>query len=143
MIVAMKNFIPDRPAVSAEKTSSPSPINHQIYAAACPPRPSRPAVEPAVGRAPQQATTIDPQPGPAPAQPEQEDSPARPGVPSEPKLAPGSVGDPPPDPGPSQSTFANPFSPSEAPPPYVPLFTSVPDLRVGFSINKNPFVRPR
>ena len=38
MIVAMQNFIPDRPAVSSEKKSSPSPINHQIYAAACPPR---------------------------------------------------------------------------------------------------------
>jgi hypothetical protein len=53
------------------------------------------------------------------------------------------VEDPPPDPGPSQPTFANRFTTSEAPPPYVPLFTSVPDLRVGFSIKKNPFVRPR
>ena len=58
------------------------------------------------------------------------------------QAAPGSAGDAPPDPGPSQSTFANRFTPSEAPPPYVPLFTSVPDLRVRFSI-KNPFVHPR
>jgi hypothetical protein len=91
MIVAMQNFIPDRPAVS-EKKSPPAPIHPQIYAAAW--------------RDPQQATTIDPQPSPAPAQQEQEDSP---GVP-EPKLAPGSVGDPPPDPGPSQP------SPTDLPP---------------------------
>jgi hypothetical protein len=74
--------------------------------------------------------------GPAPAQQEQEDSPA----------CPASVGDPPPNPGPSQSTFANRFIPSEAPPPHVPLFTSVPDLGVPLPIKKNPFnpfVRPR
>jgi hypothetical protein len=131
MIVAMQNFIPDRLAVSSspqrasEKNSAPAPTQSQIYAAAW--------------RGGQQATTIDPQPGPAPAQQEQEDSP---GVP-EPKLAPASVEDPPPDPRPSQSTFANRFTPSEAPPPYVPLFTSVPDTRVGFSIKKNPSARPR
>ena len=34
MIVAMQNFIPDRPAVSSEKKSSPAPIPAQIYAAA-------------------------------------------------------------------------------------------------------------
>jgi hypothetical protein len=124
MIVAMQNFIPDRLAVSAEKKSSPARPNPQIYTPAW--------------RAGQQATTIDPQPSHAPAPQEQEDEP---GVP-EPRLAPDSLGDPPPDPGPSQSTFANRFTPSEAPPSYVPLFTSVPDLRVGFSI-KNPFVRPR
>jgi hypothetical protein len=133
MIVAMQNFIPDRHAISSEKKSAPAPTP-QIYASAW-------------RRAGQQATTIDPQPSPARAQ--EEDSPARPGVPwgvPEPKLAPGSVGDPLPDPGPSQSTFAHRFTPSEAPPPYVPLFASVPDLRVPFSIKKNPFnpfVRPR
>jgi hypothetical protein len=128
MIVAMQNFIPDRLANSTEKKSAPATTHPQFYAAAW--------------RAPQHATTIDPQSGPAPAQQEQEDSP---GVP-EPKLAPASVGDPPPGPGPSQSTFANRFTPSEAPPPYVPLFTSVPDVRVPFSIKEkpfNPFVRPR
>jgi hypothetical protein len=129
----MENFIPDRLTVSAEKKSAPAPVNAQIYASAW--------------RRGQQATTIDPQPGPAPAQ--EEDSPACPGAPwgvPEANLAPASVGDPAPDPGPSQSTFANRFTPSEAPPPSVPLFTSVPDLRVGFSIKKNPFnpfVRPR
>jgi hypothetical protein len=57
---------------------------------------------------------------------QEEDSPARP-------ACPGSAGE-------------APFTPSEAPPPYVPLFTSVPDLGVPFSIKKtpfNPFVRPR
>jgi hypothetical protein len=38
MIVAMQNFIPDRPAVSSEKKSPSAPIHPQIYAAACPPR---------------------------------------------------------------------------------------------------------
>jgi hypothetical protein len=130
MIIAMQNFIPDRRAVSSEKKSPPAPAQPQIYEAAWLRR--------------QQATTIDPQPTPAPAQEEaqQEDSSAVP----EPELAPASVGDPPPDPGPSRSTFANRFTPSEAPPPYVPLFTSVPDLGIPFSIKKNPFnpfVRPR
>ena len=146
MIVAMQNFIPDRLAVSrlavsSEKKSAPAPAHAQIYAAAW--------------RGGQQATTIHPQPSPAPAQQEQEDSPARPGVPWgvpacpgvpwKPEFAPGSAGEAPPDPGPSQSTFANRFSPSEAPPPppYVPLFASVPDTRVGFSIKKNPFAHRR
>jgi hypothetical protein len=45
--------------------------------------------------------------------------------------------------GPSQSTLANRFTPSEpAPSPYVPLFGSVPDLRVDFPV-KNPFVHAR
>ncbi len=125
MIVAMQNFIPDRRAVSAPEKSAPAPIPPQIYAAAW--------------HGGQQATTIDPQPGPAPAQQE-----AGPGVP-EPELAPGPAADPPPDPNPSQSTFANRVSPSEAPPPppYVPMFASVPDTRVGFSIKKNPFARRR
>jgi hypothetical protein len=51
-----------------------------------------------------------------------------------------------PVPTPSQSTFANRISPSEPRYPYLPLFTSVPDLGVGFPIKKtplNPFVRPR
>ena len=65
------------------------------------------------------ATTNDPQTGPAPNQ--HADSP-------------------------SQSTVANRSTPSEAPRPYVPLFTAVPDLGVDFSTKKpplNPFVRPR
>jgi hypothetical protein len=120
MIVAMEGLIPDRRAVSSlEKKSPPAPAP-QIYGS--------------VWRAGQQATTIDPQPSPAPAQ--QEDSPGAP----EPKL--GSAAEAPPDPAPSRSIYAKPSSPSEASAPYVPLFASVPDLRVGFSI-KNPFVHPR
>ena len=123
MIVAMQNFIPDRLAVSSEKKSPPAPIPPQIYAAACPPRP-------AVGRN------------------QEEDSPAVPacpGVPWKPEFAPSSAAEAPPNPGPSQSTFVNPFSSSEAPPvaPYVPVCASVPDMRLGFSIKKNPFAHPR
>jgi hypothetical protein len=129
MIIAMQNFIPDRRAVSSEKKSAPAPTP-EIYASAW--------------RRGQQATTIDPQPDPAPLEEEdqQEDGP---GVP-ESKLAPGSAGAAPPDPGPSQSTFANRVPLADGRPPYVPLFTSVPDTRVGFSTKKNPFnpfVRPR
>jgi len=124
MIVAMLNLIPDRLAVSAEKKSAPAPVNGQIDTAAWLRK--------------QQATTIDLQPSPAPAQEE--------GPPGAPGLAPSSVGDPLPHPGPSQSTFANRFTPSEAPPLYVPLFNSVPDLGIPFSTKKNPlnpFVHPR
>jgi hypothetical protein len=76
---------------------------------------------------------IHPQPSPATAQ--QEDGK---GVP---EFAPGSAGDPPPNPGPGQSIYANRFTSSEAPKPYVPLFGSVPDLGVALPV-KNPFVRP-
>ena len=78
-----------------------------------------------------------PQPNPVPAQPEDE-----PAVP-EPELAPTPVADPPPHSGPSQSTFAKLFTPSLAPGPYVPLFTSIPDLGIPLSNNINPFVHPR
>jgi hypothetical protein len=136
MIVAMENFIPDRRAVASEKKSTPAPAHAQIYASAW--------------LRGQQATTIDPQPNPAPAQEgaQQEDSPAVP----EPKQTPGSEGKPP-NPGPSQSAFANPLSPSQASPvaPYGPGFSFVPDARgpfapdtrAPFSIKKNPFARPR
>jgi hypothetical protein len=135
MIVAIESLIPDRRAGSSRKQSAPPPAHPEFYASACPPRP-------AVGRRPQQDTTIDPQPTPAQQEDQAEDSPAAP----EPKHAPASVAEAPPNPRPSQSTFANRFTPSEAPEPYVPLFASVPDLRVPFSIKKdpfNPFVRPR
>jgi hypothetical protein len=149
MIVAMQGLIPDRRAVSAEKNSVPAPTEPDIYAAAW-------RRGPAGEHGGQHATTTDPQPSPASAQQEEEPArpacpgvpwsvplavPACPGVPWKHKLAPGSAADPPPDPGPSQSTFANRFTPSEAPEPYVPLFA--PDMRVPFSIKKNPFVRPR
>jgi hypothetical protein len=78
-----------------------------------------------------------PQPNPVPAQPEDE-----PAVP-EPELAPTPVADPPPQSGPSQSTLAKLFTPSLAPGPYVPLFTSIPDLGIPFFKNINPFVHPR
>jgi hypothetical protein len=140
MIVAMQNFIPDRRAVSLEKKSHPAPAP-QIHASACL---SRPAVE----RREQQSTTIDPPPRQSPGQ--EEDAPgvpACPGVPRsvpwKPEFAPASAGEVPPDPGPSPSNFANRFTPSEAPEPYVPLFASVPDTRVPFSIKKNPLNRSR
>jgi hypothetical protein len=87
-------------------------------------------------------------PDPRAASPEKKPAslPACPGVPWKPKPAPGPAGAPPPHPGPSKSNFANPTTASEAPIPYVPVFNSVPDLGVAFSINKtplNPFVRPR
>jgi hypothetical protein len=63
------------------------------------------------------ATTNDPQPNPVPDQAE------------EPAVSP------------SPSTFANRFTSTEAPEPYVPLFTSVPDTRVPFSIRRDLFVR--
>jgi hypothetical protein len=52
--------------------------------------------------------------------------------------------DPRPSPAPAQPASPGvPRSvPSEARAPYVPLFASVPDLRVGFPV-KNPFVHPR
>jgi hypothetical protein len=126
MIVAMENFIPDRRAISSEKKSPPA---------------AAPQIYPSAWRREQQAATTEPQPGPAPAKQEQEVSP---GV-TESKLAPASVGDTPPDPGPSQSTLANRFTPSEAPPstPSLPGFRFVPDARGPFSNTKNPFVRPR
>jgi hypothetical protein len=126
MIIAMQNFIPDRHAISAEKKSVPAPPRAQIYAAAW------------LGE--QKATTNDPPPTAA----QQEDEPACPGVPrGVPEPAANSAAEAPPDPGPTQSTFANRFTPAETPEPYVPLFASVPNTRVGFSIKKNPFARRR
>jgi hypothetical protein len=127
MIVAMQNLIPDHRAISSEKKSAPAPPA-QIYASAW--RREQQATTP--------ATTNDPQPSPAApcSGAQQEDPPAR----------PGSVAEAPPDSGPSQPTFANRVSFSEASPPpsYVPLFPSVPDTRVAFSLKKNPFShRPR
>jgi hypothetical protein len=135
MIVAMQNFIPDRRATSSEKKSAPAPVRAEIYASA-------------LRR--QQAAAIDPQSSPASHQQEdqEEDSlgvAASPGMPRKPQFTPSSAGEAPPAPGPSQSTFVNRLTPSEAPPPCVPLFTSVPDLRVPFLTKNpvNPFVRPR
>jgi hypothetical protein len=124
LIIAMQNFIPDRRAVSTANKPA-APVKAEIYK-------SKWLRE-------QQAANTDPQPTPAPAQ--QEDSPAVP--------APISEGEATPDAGPSQPTFANPQSPSQAPPvsPYGPGFSFVPDARgpvvpdtrVPFSIKVNPF----
>jgi hypothetical protein len=128
MIVAMENFIPDRRAVSSQTKSPPAPIHRgntppNFVIPDVPPVPasrgaSRGSEADLSRRAVEgPAVVLNPQPTPAPA---------------------GAT----PDPGPSRSTFANRFTPSEAPEPYVPLFASVPDLGVPFSI-KNPFVHPR
>jgi hypothetical protein len=132
IIVAMENFIPDRRAGSAEKKAAPAPTQAQIYASAW--------------RRGQQATTIDPQPSPAPPVPacrgaHQEDGHGAPEL----KHAHSSPGEASPDPSSSQSTFANPLIPSQAPPvtPYGPGFSFVPDATGPFSIKKNPFARRR
>jgi hypothetical protein len=139
MIVAMENFIPDRRAASSEKKSAPGPAP-QIYTAAW--------------LREQQAKAIDPQPSPAPVQ--QEDSPPNPielssrlsrrAVEPErpvPACRGSAVEGPAVSPGPSHSTFADRFTPSEAPEPFGPGFSFVPDARGPFSIPKNPFARPR
>jgi hypothetical protein len=145
MIVAMQNFIPDRLAVSSspqrasEKKSAPAPPAPACRGAC---HGAQPQIYAAAWRGGQKATTIDPQPTAAPDQ--EEDSPARPGVPwgvPEPAPAPGSAAEVLPDPGPSQSTFANRCTPSGPPEPYVPVFA--PDTIVPFSIKKNPLARPR
>jgi hypothetical protein len=141
MIVAIEGLIPDRRAVPAQNKSAPLPVNAQIYTAAW--------------RGEQQRETIDPQPGPALAQ--EEDEPARPGVPWgfaacpgapwEHEPTPGSAGDAPPPPGPvfdtSVSAFANRFKPLANTPSalHAPAFVG-PDPGVPFSINKNP-IPPR
>jgi hypothetical protein len=120
MIVAMQNFIPDRRAVSSQKSPA-APIHPQpTTAPPVPPVPPVPACRGACRGA------------------QQEDGHARPAG----HASPGSVGEAPPDPGSRQSTFANRFTQSEAPKSYVPLFASVPDLGVPLPI-KNPFVHPR
>ncbi len=129
MIVAMQNFIPDRRAgdrlaTSSEKKSVPPPTPPQIYRAAW------------LREEPEDP--IDPQPGPALAQ--EEDEPARPASPGVPcKSAPSSAEEAPPNPDPCQSTFTDPFNPTEIPPaaPYVPA------MRMGLSMKKNPFAHPR
>jgi hypothetical protein len=113
----MQNLIPDRLAVSSEKKSAPAPTQPQIY----------------------QAAWLAPQPLlskkirlPAPACRGASPSPSS--LPARRETCLRTLA----------STFADRFTPSEAAEPYVPLFA--PDLRVPFSIRKNPFnpfVRPR
>jgi hypothetical protein len=131
MIVAIEGLIPDRRAVPAQNKTAPPPVDSQIYAAAW------------LGK--QQGETIDPQPGPATAQ--EEDETARPGVSwgfAEPEPTPGSSGDAPPRPGPvfdpSVSSFANRFKPLAMNPssPHARVPASAPDQRVPSSIETNP-----
>jgi hypothetical protein len=144
MIVAIQGLIPDRRAASPgahagspgaragslDKNSPPPPSHPQIYAAAW------------LGR--QKEETIDPQPGRALAQ-EEEDEPGL----TQPRPTAPSAGDPPPGPGtpvdPSESPFAGRFRSSETTPlpPQTPLFATAPDTRVPFSKKTNPFARLR
>jgi hypothetical protein len=148
MIVAIEGLIPDRRAGSSDKKSASPLPDPDIYPAACPSRPSRPAVEPAVGLGRQQEKNIDPQPDPALAQEENEHSSA------EPETTPTAAANvPPPLPamplGPaydrSESVFTNLFHPSETTPraPQASAFFAAPDPRVPFSIQKNRFGRRR
>ena len=123
MIVAMQNFIPDRLATSSGKKSPPAPIHHEIYAAAW--------------------LNKEEDSHAVPADPGVPGNPACPGAPS--KLDPSSAEEAPPNPGPSQSSFEDTFTSSEAPPvvPYAPVRASVPGMRLGFSIKKNPLAHPR
>jgi hypothetical protein len=132
MIIAMENFIPDRRAVAAEKKSAPAPVNAQIYQSAW--------------LREKQATTIDPQPTPAPTQQEAPSAPVCPAcpgmprsVPWKPEPAPAQLAEAPQDPVPSQPTFAHRVPLADGVPPYVPQSASVPDTRVPFSIKVNPF----
>ena len=138
MIVAIEGLIPDRRAVPAQNKTTPPPVNAQIYQAAW------------LGK--QQGEAIDPQPGPANAQEEDETArPARPGMPwsvpwgfAEPEPTPGSSGDAPPRPGPvfdpGVSSFANRFKPLAMTPssPHARVPASAPDQRVPSSIETNP-----
>jgi hypothetical protein len=122
MIVAIEGLIPDRRAGSKNNQSAPPPSQPDIYPAAWLRR--------------QQGETIDPRPGPALVEEEDEPNLAEP--------APGSAEDapPPPDtPSPifDPSGFANRPNSSE-PTPSAP---SAPDTRVSLSIKKNPFARRR
>ncbi len=166
MIVAMQNFIPDRRAVSSEKKSAPAPPHAQIYTAEWLRR--QQATTPATTNDPQpnpapeeDAPTVPASPGvprSVPWEPAASSAAEAPPDPTElssrlprPAVGPerpvpasrGSVVEGPAvSSGPSQPIPANRFTPAEAPEPYVPLFASVPNTRVGFSIKKNPF-RPR
>jgi hypothetical protein len=117
IIVAMENFIPNRHAATVAKTPAPGPAP-EIYKAAW--------------LRPQKTTTDDHQPNPVPAR--KEDA-----------LAPGSTAEAASEPSPSPSTFVTPSNPPETPSaaPNLPEFVFVPDLRVPFSIKKDPFAPRR
>jgi hypothetical protein len=115
MIVAIEGLIPDRRAGSKNNQSAPPPSQPDIYPAAWLRR--------------QQGETIDPQPGPALV--EEEDEPNL----AEPEPAPGSAEDAPPPPG-TPSPIFDPSGFANRPP-------SAPDTRVNLSMKKNPFARRR
>jgi hypothetical protein len=137
MIVAIEGLTPDRRAGSAPKKPVAPSTHAEIYRAEW--------------LREQPGETIDPQPGPAIAQ--EEDEPASPGIPWKPEPTAGSAGDAPPPPGippnptfgPGESAFANRLGPLETAPssPYARVPDSAPDTRVPFSINKNLFGRRR
>jgi hypothetical protein len=115
MIVAIEGLIPDRRAGSKNNQSAPPPAQPDIYPAAWLRR--------------QQGETIDPQPGPALV--EQEDEPNL----AEPEPAPGSTEHAPPAPD-TPSPIFDPSGFANRPP-------SAPDTRVSLSMKKNPFARRR
>ena len=127
MIVAIEGLIPDRRAASTQKKSVPPPTHAEIYSAAW--------------LREQPGETIDPQPGPAIVQ--EEDEPASPGAPWKPEPTPGSTGDAPPPPGPvfdpSESPFANRIKPVATTPssPHARVPASAPDQRIPSSIETN------
>jgi hypothetical protein len=124
MIVAIEGLIPDRRAGSKDNKSAPPPSQPDIY--------------PAAWLRPQQGETIDPQPGPALV--EEEDQPNL----AEAEPAHGSAEDTPPPPDtPSAifdpSGFAN--RPTSSQP--TPSAPQAPDTSVPFSIKKDLFARRR
>jgi hypothetical protein len=118
MIVALEGLIPDRRAGSSDKKSAPPPSQPDIYAAAWLRQP--------------QGKAIDPQPGPALVDKEDEAGLA------EPEPAPGSTEDAPPPP-----IFDHGFANRPNSPETTPSVPSAPDTRVPFSIKKNHLARRR
>jgi hypothetical protein len=132
MIVAIEGLIPDRRAGSSGNKSAPPHSQPDIYPAAW-------------LRRQQQGKTIDPQPGPALVDEEEDEA----GL-AEAEPSPGSAVDAPPPPDTpsaafdrSESEFANWSSSSEPTPsaPHTPGFVSALDTRVPFSVKKNAFAR--
>jgi hypothetical protein len=124
MIVAIEGLIPDRRAGSKDNKSAPPPSQPDIYPAAWLRR--------------QQGETIDPQPGPALVEEEDQTNLA------EAEPAPGSAEDTPPPPDTPSAIFdprgfAN--RPNSSQP--TPSAPHAPDTRVPFSIRKDPFARRR
>ena len=115
MIVAIEGLIPDRRAGSKNTQSAPPPSQPDIYPAAWLRR--------------QQGETVDPQPGPALV--EEEDEPNL----AVPEPAHGSGEGAPPPPGTPNPIF-DPSGFADRPP-------SAPDTRVSLSMKKNPFARRR